>query len=70
MRQEVTRMHKGWALDNVTLHNEVLKMNPEDCKTPPKVGVTIIHFFVCPISTIKIIMLKLQKVEWKIEMIF
>jgi hypothetical protein len=37
MRQEVTRMHKGWALDNVTLHNDVLRYTPEEIKTPPNV---------------------------------
>ena len=37
MRQEVTRMHKGWALDNVTLHNEVTKLTPDEVKTPPAV---------------------------------
>lgn len=39
MRQEVTRMHKGWALDNVTLHNEVVKFTPEEIKSPPSVRV-------------------------------
>lgn len=37
MRQEVTRMHKGWALDNVTLHNEVTKFTPDEIRTPPSV---------------------------------
>uniref|UniRef100_A0A667YRJ5 Dynein, axonemal, heavy chain 5 like n=1 Tax=Myripristis murdjan TaxID=586833 RepID=A0A667YRJ5_9TELE len=35
MRQEVTRAHKGWALDTVTLHNEVLKKNKEEITAPP-----------------------------------
>lgn len=36
MKQEITRAHK-WALDNVTLHNEVLRNMPEEIKTPPPV---------------------------------
>ena len=42
MRQEVTRMHKGWALDTVTLHNEVLKTFKEDINVPPQVKNTLI----------------------------
>lgn len=37
MRQEVTRAHKGWALDNVTLHNEVLRYTAEEIKVAPQV---------------------------------
>jgi len=36
MKQEVTRAHK-WALDNVTLHNEVLRNVAEEIKVPPVV---------------------------------
>lgn len=41
MRQEVTRMHKGWALDTVTLHNEVLRTNKEEITAPPNVNFTL-----------------------------
>ncbi|XP_048452578.1 dynein axonemal heavy chain 8-like [Rhincodon typus] len=41
MRQEVTRAHKGWALDSVTLHNEVTKLMKEEIKIPPPEGVYI-----------------------------
>lgn len=37
MKQEVTRSRKGWALDNVTLHNEVLRSMAEEIKTSPSV---------------------------------
>ncbi|VVC99768.1 unnamed protein product, partial [Leptidea sinapis] len=30
MRQEVTRSHKGWALDSVVLQNHITKLNRED----------------------------------------
>ncbi|KAM4694178.1 LOW QUALITY PROTEIN: dynein axonemal heavy chain 8 [Discoglossus pictus] len=41
MRQEVTRAHKGWALDSVTIHNEVLKQVKEEITAPPAEGVYI-----------------------------
>lgn len=40
MRQEVTRAHEGWALDNVTLHNSIMRYYAEDIKIPPDVGFT------------------------------
>ncbi|XP_071768037.1 dynein axonemal heavy chain 8-like [Centroberyx gerrardi] len=41
MRQEVTRAHKGWALDTVTLHNDVLKQNREEITASPPEGVFV-----------------------------
>lgn len=38
MRQEVTRAHKGWALDSVILYNDVAKMLREDIQAPPAEG--------------------------------
>lgn len=37
MRQEVARAHKGWALDMVSLHNEVTKNLKEEIRMPPPV---------------------------------
>ena len=37
MRQEVTRAHKGWALDSVVLHNDVMKQMKEDVTSAPVV---------------------------------
>ncbi|KFU84710.1 Dynein heavy chain 8, axonemal, partial [Chaetura pelagica] len=41
MRQETTRAHKGWALDTVTIHNEVLKLHKEEITAAPPEGVYI-----------------------------
>jgi dynein heavy chain len=38
MRQEITRAHKGWALDNVILDNEISRMMKEDLHGPPNEG--------------------------------
>lgn len=39
MRQEVTRAHKGWALDMVSLHNDATKYAVEEIKAPPPVNI-------------------------------
>ncbi|XP_045497912.1 dynein axonemal heavy chain 8 [Colias croceus] len=45
MRQEVTRAHKGWALDMVALHNDVTKSLYEEIKAPPPEGVYVHGLF-------------------------
>lgn len=44
MRQEITRAHKGWALDTVVLENDVTKLMREDISAPPAEG-SFIDFF-------------------------
>lgn len=39
--QEVTRSHKGWALDTVVLHNDVTKNFKDDITTSPQEGVYV-----------------------------
>jgi len=41
MRQEVTRMHKGWSLDTVTIDNLVLRLYKDDIRDPPIQGVYV-----------------------------
>lgn len=41
MQQEVARAHQGWALDQVSMQNDVSKMNADEFKKPPKEGVFI-----------------------------
>ena len=41
MKQEVTRSHKGWALDNVITQNLITKFNKDDVDKPPPEGVYI-----------------------------
>ncbi|XP_020907777.1 dynein heavy chain 8, axonemal-like [Exaiptasia diaphana] len=45
MRQEVTRAHKGWALDCVVLHNDVTRFFKDDITTPPTEGVYVHGLF-------------------------
>ncbi|CAF4197044.1 unnamed protein product, partial [Rotaria sordida] len=41
MRQEVTRMHKGWSLDTVTIDNIVLRSYKDDIREAPNEGVYV-----------------------------
>ena len=43
--QEVTRAHKGWALDSVVLHNDITKMSKDEIKIPPDEGVFVYGLF-------------------------
>ena len=43
--QEVTRAHKGWALDGVILHNDVTRQMKDDITTPPSEGVYVYGLF-------------------------
>ena len=43
--QEVTRAHKGWALDGVVLHNDATSKLKEDVTSPPEEGVYVYGLF-------------------------
>jgi len=47
MRQEITRAHKGWALDTVVMSNDVTKIQTkEEVSSSPKEGVYVYGLFV------------------------
>ncbi|KAJ3091620.1 Dynein heavy chain 5, axonemal [Quaeritorhiza haematococci] len=46
IRQEITRLHNGWALDSVKLAPEVMKQMKEDITAPPAEGVYIHGLFI------------------------
>ncbi len=52
MRQEITRAHKGWALDGVVLDNEVTKMMKEDVNNPPAEGLYLVYLVSCKIASL------------------
>ncbi|XP_071819604.1 dynein axonemal heavy chain 5-like isoform X1 [Apostichopus japonicus] len=45
MRQEITRAHKGWALDSVVLHNDMTRFMKEDIASAPAEGVYVHGLF-------------------------
>ncbi|KAJ8672889.1 hypothetical protein QAD02_004150 [Eretmocerus hayati] len=45
MRQEVTRAHRGWALDSVVLQNLITRYNKEDIREHPQEGVYVHGLF-------------------------
>lgn len=40
MKQEVARAHKGWALDEVTLFNEITKNTQDEINAAPQVSLS------------------------------
>lgn len=43
--KEVTRAHKGWALDSVVLQNQITRFNKEDINESPSEGVYVHGLF-------------------------
>lgn len=49
MRQEVTRAHRGWALDSVVLQSVITRLNKEEVTEHPTEG--FFPFFLIPFHT-------------------
>eukprot|EP00741_Cyanophora_paradoxa_P017811 tig00021017_g17202.t1 len=45
VKQEVTRKHNGWALDDVVFSTDIMKLEKEECKQGPDEGVYIYGLF-------------------------
>ncbi|XP_029343675.1 dynein heavy chain 5, axonemal-like [Acyrthosiphon pisum] len=45
MKQEISRAHKGWTLDNIVLENEVTVYHKQDIKKSPLEGVYVYGLF-------------------------
>lgn len=52
MRQEITRNHKGWALDTVILDNDVTRMMKEDVTAPPSEGKMVTKLYILPTQSL------------------
>ena len=57
MRQEVTRAHRGWALDSVVLQSVITRLSKEEVTDHPSEGVSIPILFksFCPVFSNKLL---------------
>ena len=65
----MTRAHKGWALDSVTVYNEITKMMKDDIDTPPLEGVYVHGLYLdvqsCGLSTRNRLYMKKVASAWQ-----
>lgn len=45
MRQEVTRAHRGWALDSVVLQSVITRLSKEEVTEHPAEGLQSINYY-------------------------